>query len=136
VVPSRPEPAVPAPATEPAEPAGLATARAYTAMFYRGELDLLHAKFSPEMREQIPLERLSTIHEHMLANYGKERRIIGEDSQRNEDYRAFVRWAAFDKTDQVIEVQWILRADSDEVAGFFIRPAARKVRAESDVTNP
>ena len=143
LVPQRNEP-TPPPATPPppppaaasAQPPGLAAVHGYTAMFYRGELDLLHAKFTPEMREQIPLDQLSTIHEHMLTNYGKEVRVIGEDAQSNEDYRAFVRWASFDKTDQVIEVQWILRAKSDEIAGFFIRPAQRRVEAEGKTGSP
>ena len=55
--------------------------------------------------------------------------MIGEDSAVKKDYRGFVRWAQFDKTDQVIEIQWILRPN-DEIAGFFIRPAQKELRGE------
>ncbi|MBW2278159.1 MAG: hypothetical protein JRF63_11740, partial [Deltaproteobacteria bacterium] len=48
----------------------------------------------------------------------------------NEEFRAFARWAHFEKTDEIIEVQWILRLSSDEIAGFYVRPAKRKIKAE------
>ena len=60
-----------------------------------------------------------------VENFGQEIGVIAEDSSTRGEFRGFVRWARFDETDEVIELQWILRAN-DEVAGFFIRPAARK----------
>jgi hypothetical protein len=118
----------PGPASDPAD---LATVRRYTEMFYRGELDSLFEKFSDEMKEVIPRERLAALHERAVTEFGSETRVIGEDSQTKGDYRAFVRWARFDGTEDVIEIQWILRPD-DEIAGFYIRPARKRVRGEGD----
>jgi hypothetical protein len=117
----------PRPAVDPEE---FATVRRYTAMFYRGELDLLFESFSEEMREVLPMEQLSALHEHAITNFGTETRVIAEDSQVKNDYRGFVRWARFDKTDAIIEIQWILRPN-DEIAGFYIRPAQKEIRGEA-----
>ena len=124
-------PAAPPPPDKPAVDAeGLAVVREYTRMFHGGELDLLHQKFSDEMRGVLSMEQLSALYEQVITDYGKETRLIAEDSQRNEEYRAFVRWAHYEKTDEIIEVQWILRTSDDEIAGFFVRPAKRKIKAE------
>jgi hypothetical protein len=114
----------PPPPPEPSVDADeLAVVREYTQMLYRGELDLLHAKFSDEFSESFPLDKLSAVYEQIATNFGKETQVLREDSQRNEEYRAFVRFARFEKIEQVVEVQWILRAADDQIAGFFIRPA-------------
>jgi len=117
---------VPTTASRPQpETAGLDTARRYTEMFYRGDLEPLFEKFSVEMRSVVPLERLVMMREHAVEAFGKEIGVIAEETDTQGEYRGFVRWARFDGTDEVIEVQWILRPD-DEVAGFFIRPAAHE----------
>jgi hypothetical protein len=119
------------PAPRPAEDSEqFATVRRYTAMFYRGELEQLFENFSDEMREVVPREQLSAIHEHAVTNFGQETSVIAEDSAVKNDYRGFVRWARFDKTDAIIEIQWILRPN-DEIAGFFIRPAQKEIRGEA-----
>lgn len=115
----------------PVDPEKFATVRRYTAMFYGGELDRLFERFSDEMKEVVPRDQLSAIYEHTVTDFGKETHVIAEDSAVKKDYRGFVRWAQFDKTDQVIEIQWILRPN-DEIAGFFIRPAQREPRGEDD----
>jgi hypothetical protein len=127
-VPVAPQ-AAPQPNVDPAE---LTTAREYTEMFYKGQLDLLHAEFSDEMREVVPMEQLNAMFEHAVTTYGEEIRVIAEDMQTRDDLRGFVRWARFDKTEEVIEIQWILKRN-DEIAGFFIRPARRKVSSEADL---
>jgi hypothetical protein len=127
--PTSPAPA-PAPAVDLAEHA---TAHRYTGMFYRGEIDLLFERFSEEMQEEIlPLDQLTALYEHMITHYGTETRVLAVDSKTNGEYRAFVRWAAFDKTEDVIEVQWILR-ENDVIAGFWIRPAQK---TQSGVVTP
>jgi len=136
--PTAPSPAgVPvAPQTPPqpnVDPAELTTVREYTEMFYKGQLDLLHAEFSDEMREVVPMEQLNSMFEHAVTTYGEEIRVIAEDMQTRDDLRGFVRWARFDKTEEVIEIQWILK-QNDEIAGFFIRPAPRRVSSEADLT--
>jgi len=107
----------------PAQGAGLETVREYTRMFYAGELDRLHERFSPEMRSDVmPLDKLRELREFVRRTYGDETEVVGEDSQTKGDYRGFARWARFSAHEGVIEVQWILRPD-DSVAGFFVRPA-------------
>jgi hypothetical protein len=96
--------------------------RAYTEQFYRGDLDKLYERFSPEMRSTLPLDRLRALRAQVAERYGKEVAVLGEDSQVKGEYRGFVRWARFDRYDGVMEVQWILRND-DSVAGLFVRPA-------------
>ena len=119
----------PPPAPPSIDPDELAVVHEYTQMFYRGEIDLLHAKFSDELRESLTLAQLSTLYEHVGTTFGKEQHVLLEDSQRNEEYRAFARFARFDKTEEVIEIQWILKTADAQVAGFFIRPAKRKIEA-------
>jgi hypothetical protein len=46
-----------------------------------------------------------------------------------------VRWARFDKTEEIMEIQWLLNP-ADEIAGFYIRPAQRKLEAEAPVVTP
>jgi hypothetical protein len=82
------------------------------------------------MRGVLSMEQLSALYEQVITDYGKETRVIAEESQQNEEFRAFARWAHFEKTDEIIEVQWILRLSSDEIAGFYVRPAKRKIKAE------
>lgn len=115
----------------PVDPEKFATVRRYTAMFYRGELDPLFERFSDEMKNVVPRDQLSAMHEHAVTNFGQETRVIAEDSAVKNDYRGFVRWAQFDKTDEVIEIQWILRPD-DDIAGFFIRPAQKEPGGEGN----
>ena len=124
--PTSPAPLAPTPAPA-ADFAKYAAAQRYTGMFYRGELDLLVESFSDEMREEIlPPDQLSALYERVITEYGTETRVVGVDSKTKGEYRAFVRWALFDKTEDVIEVQWILR-ENDRIAGFWVRPA-QKVR--------
>ena len=122
-------PPAPAPAsTELAEGDDLmAKVREYTERFYRGELDLLYEEFSPGLQEEFSLEQFSTVYEYVGENFGKETQIIGEDEADSDEYRGFVRWARFDKTDKIIEIRWTLRRDDDSIAEFWIRPAEKKI---------
>jgi len=107
------------------DPAEFAAVREYTQMFYDGRLDELFDRFTDEMRQVVPRRQLEMIRDHAVETYGKETRVIGEDTQTKDDTRGFVRWARFDKTEDVIELQWFLKPD-DRIAGFFIRPAKRQ----------
>jgi hypothetical protein len=117
----------PAPLRQPVDPAEVAAVAEYTRMFYEGRIEALHAKFSEEMQGVLSLEQLTAMYRNAVDNYGKETQVLAEDSDVKGDYRAFVRWARFDKTEEVIELQWILRPD-DAIAGFYIRPAPKRVR--------
>ena len=76
------------------------------------------------------MTQVSLLHAHVRKNFGKETSVIGEETQTKGDRRGFVRWARFDKTDEIIEIQWILRPD-DAVAGFFIKPASKRVSGKA-----
>ena len=122
--PSAPEPAATpppaaAPAPAPASPLsvkasasvqtegdpGLKVVRAYTEQFYRGDLKKLHGKFTNEMKKTLSLDQLAALRKRVADEYGKESRVIGEDSKSTDDYRGFARWTRFDKYDGVIQVE-------------------------------
>ena len=105
----------------------LAKVHEYTERFYRGEIDLLYDEFSPGLKQELSLERFSTIYEYVGENFGVETQIIEEDAAANDEYRGFVRWARFDKTDEIIEIRWTLRRDDNSIVEFWIRPAKKKV---------
>jgi hypothetical protein len=113
---------VPVTPSKPPDP-GFAIVRDLTKMFYEGDLVKLHSRFSKEMKKTVPVEHLTALRARVQKEYGKEVAVLGEDWQAKDKYRGFVRWSRFDKHEGVIEVQWILHRDDDEVAGFFIQPA-------------
>ncbi len=116
--------------TEPAaetHAAMLAKVHEYTERFYRGEIDLLYDEFSPGLKQELSLEQFSILYEYVGQNFGKQTQIIKEDAATNDEYRGFVRWARFAKTDEIIEIRWTLRRDDNSIAEFWIRPAKRKV---------
>ncbi len=113
------EPATP---LRPTDDPGLKAVRTFTEMFYRGDLAALYARFSDEMKKSFSREQLDAMRKRVQDSYGKEAKVLGEDSQTKGDFRRFVRWARFDRYEGVIEVEWILRK-SGSIAGFFVRPA-------------
>jgi hypothetical protein len=132
----------PAPATAPAPPvapapgtsglrakaivapavAGADVADRYTQMFYSGEVGPLFEHFSDEMKKVLPLPQLTERQAQFLEQFGRELALVHQESKLDGNYRAFVRWARFEKREGVFGVQWILR-DDDSVAGFFVRAA-------------
>ena len=122
-----------APATPPStgsvterDSALLEQGREYTERFYRGEIDLLYDEFSPGLKQELSLEQFSTAYEYVGANLGKQIQIVREDAATSDEYRAFIRWANFDKTDEIIEIRWTMRRDDNSIAEFWIRPAEKK----------
>lgn len=116
--------AVPREAGQAGATAGLDVVHELTRQFYAGDLESIHERFTPDMKKTMSIVQLERFHTDVVTHYGKETKLIGEESQSNEEYRAFARWARFDKTDEVIEVQWILAQD-DSVAGLFVKPAKK-----------
>jgi hypothetical protein len=99
----------------------------YTRMFYEGELEQLFAKFSSEMKATIPLAQLELHQARFVGQFGKEREVVHRESKNEEGYRAFVRWARFEKADGLVGIQWILSED-DSIAGFYVRQAPEPSR--------
>jgi hypothetical protein len=116
-----------APVTAP-DAALRAKVHEYTERFYRGEIDLLYDEFSPGLKEEFSLQQFSTLYEYVGEHFGNEIQIIGEDAATSDEYRGFVRWARFDKTEEIIEIRWTLRRDDDSIAEFWIKPATKNVR--------
>lgn len=101
---------------------GSEVADRYTHLFYDGELAKLFAKFSDEMKTDVPLAQLEQNHAKFVAQFGNEATVVHRESKEEDGYRAFVRWSRFEKYDGVIGIQWILRED-DSIAGFYVRSA-------------
>jgi len=108
--------------------------RIFTKLFYDGKLDELFTHFSPGLREVMPREALGKLHQHVLETYGHETSLLGEEAAERGEYRAFVRWARFDKHEGIMEVQWRLRSD-DTIAGFLIRPAQKPPQKADEATH-
>ena len=89
--------------------------------------------FSPGLKEEVSLEQLSTVYEYVRQNFGKQTEIISEDTAINDEYRGFVRWARFEKTDRIIEIRWTLRRDDDTIAEFWIRPSEKRTGSSGDL---
>ncbi len=131
--PSAPEPApakslVATTQIVPGAGEGFETADEYTRQFYAGELDRLFQKFSSEMRTVMTLEQLRQNRARFTEQFGPEVAVVHRESQADGEHRAFMRWARFEKREEVIGVEWILRGDG-EIAGFFVRIATPPERS-------
>ena len=82
----------------------------------------LYARFSDEMKETLPIDRLSLMRAQVRERFGERVEVAREESDRSGGYTAIMQWTRFDRTDDLVEVQWILR-DDGLVGGFFVRPA-------------
>jgi hypothetical protein len=122
----------PAPGPGPLPPRGKvdpeiqAVAHRYIAMFYAGELDALYEKFSPDMKEGMPLDKLRLVRDTVREKFGNETRVVAEETAAKDPYRAFVRWAEFDGTEGLVEFHWRLHPD-DSIAGLWMNPANKKL---------
>jgi murein DD-endopeptidase MepM/ murein hydrolase activator NlpD len=96
--------------------------RALTASFYKGEMDALWARFSPEMKKGIgSVENLRGFRTQVEGQAGVEESVADEKVDSKDGFRIYQRIARFSKAPMRIMVQWTLGPD-DSVAGFFIRP--------------
>jgi len=105
-------------------------AREYTRMFYDGELEALHAKFSDEMKETIPLPKLLFMRSGTESQLGSETELLSEDIAEDGDYTGYRRRVRFAKSEEVYEVIWAMR-DTDTIGGFMLRPEETQ-----DATSP
>ena len=117
----------PAPPASPIDPEVQEVVYRYIAMFYNDELDALYEKFSPDMKEGMDREKLREFRETIRDRFGAEERVVGEETAQKDIYRAFVRWAHHEKTEDLVEFHWRLRAD-DSIAGLWLNPAKKKIK--------
>ncbi len=120
--------AVSAMAQTPADekPAGdtspaLELGRAYTKDFYRGELNRLYAKFSPQFQESMTIEELRTFRHNVSSQFGVEREVISEKIIPKGAFLIYVRRSRFAKYDGAVELIVALRG-SNLIAGMTMKP--------------
>ncbi len=93
----------------------------YTRMFYDGELEALHAKFSSDAKTELPLAALTALRDQMLQELGTELQPLAFKREENAGYRAYKRAAKFSEREDLVEVAWVIAPD-DSIAGLFISP--------------
>jgi tetratricopeptide (TPR) repeat protein len=102
-------------------PPEMTRARAFLALFYRGDLEAMHARFSSEFAERMSLEALDEMWRSAAARLGPEVETLDERLGSTDDSTLYVRRARFEKHDGEIEVVIELTADGS-LTGFVIRP--------------
>ena len=104
--------------------------RALTASFYKGELDVLWARFSAEMKKGIgSVENLRGFRTQVEAQAGVEEKVLDEKVEPREGFQVYQRIARFSKAPLRVMVVWTLDKDGT-VAGFFIRPVPEEPTRE------
>ena len=99
--------------------ATLEKGRACTTSFYKGELEGLVAKFSPEMKQTVSLEMLTTMQRQIVEELGGEAKVLSEEAQPRDEYMVYRRIIRLNKSDASFEVLWLFREEA--IAGFLIR---------------
>ncbi len=113
----------------PASPA-IEQGRALTASFYKGEVDALWARFSPEMKKALgSVENVRGFRAQVEAQAGTEESVLDEKVEAADGVQVYQRIARFSKAPVRVMVQWTLAADG-QVAGFFIRPVPEEPSRE------
>ena len=92
-----------------------------TKQFYLGDLEEVHARFSPEMKNEWSFETLRDFRDRTLTLYGEELELIAADREERQGYRAFKRAVRFSDHEGLVEVAWVLDSE-DRVAGLFVTP--------------
>ncbi len=111
------------------DPAQLDRGREVTKKFYDGKLDELHAQFRSEMKKEVTLEDLRTMHGRVSEQLGNEIEIVSESAKAKTmpdgDYVVYVRRVRFNRQIQTdYELHWAWSSDG-KIAGFFVRKSDR-----------
>lgn len=98
-------------------------ARAYTELFYGGDMEALWQSMTDEMQEALETEEaLSQLRSQVEADFGDEAEILSEQIVSQDGFRIYMRMARHEDEDVPLVTQWTLDAD-EQIAGFFVRPA-------------
>ena len=92
-----------------------------TNQFYAGELQEVHARFSPDMKNEWTFETLRDFRDRTLTLYGEELEVVAANREEKQGYRAFKRAVRFSAHDGLVEIAWVLDSE-DRVAGLFVTP--------------
>jgi hypothetical protein len=99
----------------------IALARDLTARFYRGELSYLFERFSEEMQQALPADKLALMRDQNLERFGPETEVVREDWMTRGVFHGVRRVVRFEKGEDLMEVRWLFR--EGRIAGFEIVPA-------------
>jgi murein DD-endopeptidase MepM/ murein hydrolase activator NlpD len=102
--------------------------RQYATWFYSGELEPLFAKFTPEVKQGLPLAQLRQFREQVDQAFGRETQVIDEKIQVTQGFDVYLRTSSFEKTTTPIETLFALNS-AGLIAGFFVQ--AQQKEAES-----
>jgi len=116
------------PSAPTVEDATVDLGRELTQEFYDGKFDDLFARFSDELKQELPKPKLIFMHDGNMAKLGAETEVVSEHADRQGGYRRYLRRARYENYDGVVDVQWAFR-DDDSVALFMMSP-------ETDETAP
>ncbi len=105
--------------------AGTKIVAEYTGQLYAGKLDALHARFSDEFRQSFSRDDLQRLYDVMRERFGQETSLVSVQRRESGDYRAFARFAVFDRYEGVVQIGWILR-DDDSIAGLSLEASPKK----------
>jgi len=95
----------------PASPV-LEQGRALTTFFYRGDVDALWARFSPEMKKGLgSADNLRGFRAQVETQAGIEESVVDENVESAEGFQVYKRIARFSKAPVRVMVQWTLAAD-------------------------
>lgn len=97
--------------------------RELTRQFLVGELDLIWARMTENMRDAIGSEeKLAEFRQAIESQAGEETEVLDEQVTAQPPFLVYLRTAAFSKTGGAVVIQWALDSDG-KIAGFFVRPA-------------
>jgi tetratricopeptide (TPR) repeat protein len=103
--------------------ADIAEARSILLLFYRGELDVVRARFSPGLARRISIEEFNDMRLKVARQLGPEREMLEESATRRPNGSIYVRRARFDRHSDDVEVVVELTADKS-IDALEFRPAA------------
>lgn len=93
--------------------------KAATQMFYAGELDALHARFSPAMSGAISAEQWPYLHSQMLTALGAETQVQRETTAQVLDNFVYRRYVTYQNVPSELVVTWAFLRDGT-ITGFSI----------------
>jgi len=105
-----------------APPPEIVAGRDCARQFYLGRLEELHARFTPEFAERMPLADLLELRRTAARQLGAELEVLGETVGSLGESRLYVRRARFERHDREVELVAQLAGDG-RLMGLMLRPA-------------
>ncbi|MGH7457725.1 MAG: hypothetical protein ACREKN_01415 [Longimicrobiaceae bacterium] len=97
--------------------------RRYTGWYYRGDLDRLWERFTPEMRDALDREELAEVRDRLTRRLGREAELLDERVERgDDDFRLYLRTVRFDRAPERAVLLFAIDGEG-RIGGFYIRPA-------------